>query len=287
MGLTPLDFFTRAHFEPVDAVALALFAAWYAWSVRRLHLRGRTWPAWRTGCFAAAWVLLAVAAFSGLTAFGTENFSAYGSLYIAVGLVAPALIAFSAPVTLALLGRSDQRAARWLEGRPARLLAGPVATWTVFCVSVFVVFFAGVVRPTVGGGAAAQAWYLWLVVVGWFFYWPVVDVDPAPRRISYLARILYLLLIFPVFAIMGMGLESQTTRIAPNVSSGSLHLGAAVIWVAGETVALVGVIWVFTQWLRADEKRAEAQERENEPAAARQLAVWRASRDAATRAASR
>lgn len=287
MGLAPLDFFTKARFEPLDAVVLLAGAAWYARSLRRLARLGRQWPAGRTACFAGAWVLLAVASFSGLAAFGRQNFSAYGSIYIIVGLVAPALLAFSSPVTLALLSAGEGGGARWLESRPARVVAGPLTTWVVFCATIFVVFFAGVVRATVGGGWAAQGLYLWLLAAGWLFYWPVADIDPSPRRMGYLTRILYLLLSFPVFAIMGMSLESQTGRIAPGTSAASLHLGGAVIWVAGETMALAGVLWVFTQWLRNDERRAAAHDRENEQVAARQLALWRASREAAARASSR
>jgi cytochrome c oxidase assembly factor CtaG len=286
MGLTPLDFFVKARFEPVAAAVLLLAAVWYAWSLRRLKRRGRSWPAARTTCFAAAWALLAVSVFSGLAAFGTTNFTAYGSLYIMVGLVAPALLAYSAPVTLALQSSSDRDRARGLETRPARVLASPFVTWTLFSASILAVFFTGVVPATVGGGAAQQAVFLWLVAVGWLFFWPVVDVDAIPRRIGYWPRILYLLLSFPIFAILGMGLESQSGRIAPGISLASLHLGGAVIWVAGETVALGGVVSVFVQWLRDDERRVKTHELANSDAAARQLALWRASRDAAARAAS-
>jgi cytochrome c oxidase assembly factor CtaG len=287
MGLTPVDFFAKARFEPLMAAVLVLGAVWYAWSLHRLGRRGRSWPPARTACFAGAWLLLAVVSFSGLAAFGPQNFSAYGTIYILLGLVAPALLAFSAPVTLALLSSDSGKGAAWLESRPARILAGPVTTWLVFSATVGLVFFTGVVPATVGGGLAAQGLYLWLLAAGWLFYWPVVDVDPVPHRMGYLARILYLLLVFPVFAIMGMSLESQTSRLAPGISPASLHLGGAVIWVAGETMALVGVLWVFVQWLRADERRAAAHDRDNEQNAARQLALWRASREAAARAASR
>lgn len=286
MGLTPLDFFTRARFEPVAAAILLLAAVWYAWSIRRLHARGRRWPARRSTAFAGAWLLSAVCVFSGLSAFGTENFSAYGALYIIVGLVAPALLALSAPVTLARQARPDASGRRWVETGAARVLAGPPATWIVFTASVFAVFFTGVLRDSLTGGAAQQAVFLWWIVVGWLFYWPVVDVDPVPYRLSYWPRILYFLLSFPVFAILGMGLESRTGRIGPNLSVGSLHLGAAVIWVAGETIALAGVFGVFAQWLRADERKVKSLELANEEAAARQLAIWRASREAAARAVS-
>lgn len=287
MGLTPLDFFVKARFEPVAAVVLLLTGGWYVWSLRRLARKGRSWPAGRTACFAAAWVLLVVSVFSGLAAFGPTNFTAYGAGYITVGLVVPALLAFAAPLTLALQSASRPDRAGALESRPLRVLAHPMTTWIQFSATLFVVFFSGLVGQTVSDGGAREAVYLWLVVSGWLFFWPVVDVDPRARRMAYWPRILYLLLSFPVFAVLGMGLESQSQRIAPGISPASLHLGGAVIWVAGETVALTGAIWVFAQWLRTDERRAKSQELANEDAASRQLALWRESRRAAARAASK
>lgn len=288
MGLQPLDFFVKARFEPAAAAVLVAAGAWYGWSLVRLRRRGRSWPAGRTAAFALAWMLVAVSEFSGLTAFAATNFSAFASQYIMVGLVGPALLALSAPLSLAVQSSGAPDRGRWLETLPSRLLTNPFITWIAFSASVFTVFFAtGVLRAGVGGGFARQGVYLWLLAVGWLFFLPVADADPLPRRIGYWPRILYLLLSFPVFAIMGMGLESQTGRPVPGISPASLHLGGAVIWVAGEGLALCGALWVFAQWLRADERRARTQDRANEAAAARQLELWRASRQAAARAASR
>lgn len=287
MGLQPLDFFSRARFEPAAAALLVAAACWYGWSVVRVRRRGRAWPAGRTAAFVLAWLLLAVSDFSGLTAFAATNFTAFASQYIMVGLVAPALLALSAPLDLAVQSSSRPGRGRWLESRPARVLLHPLVTWVAFSATVFVVFFAGVLPDATRGGAAQQAVFLWLLAAGWLFFLTVADADPRPVRLGYWPRILYLLLSFPVFAIMGMGLESQTGRPVPGVNPASLHLGGAVIWVAGETLALCGALWVFAQWLRADERRAKSLDQANEAAAARQLELWRASRQAAARAGSR
>ncbi len=287
MGLQPLDFFAKARFEPAATVVLVTAGWWYGWSILRLRRRGRTWPAPRTACFALAWLLVAVSVFSGLTAFAATNFSAFAAQYIMVGLVAPALLALSAPISLAVQSSSAPDRGRWVESLPARALGHPFSTWILFSATVFTVFFSGVLRGADAGGAAQQAVFLWLLVVGWMFFLPVADVDPLPFRIGPWPRILYLLLSFPVFAIMGMGLESRTGRPVPGISPASLHLGGAVIGVAGEGLALCGALWVFAQWLRADERRVKSQEQANGAAAARQLELWRASRQAAARAASR
>jgi cytochrome c oxidase assembly factor CtaG len=280
---TPADFFVEARFEPVALGVLAVAAAWYFLSVRRLSSTGRPWPRARSASFVAAWLLVAVSVFSGLSKFAPTNFTAYGAMFIMVGLAAPALLALSAPLRLMLLVHPERAAL--LDRLPARLVSFPMVTWILFAGSMFVLFFTGLFNDTLTSSTDQQLVFAGLLVVGYLHYWPVVDADPIPRRLAYWPRVLYLLLIFPVYAIVGMTLESQATRIAPGTSLGSLHLGAAIIWVAGETIALTGAIWVFAQWLRNDQRRAQAHDASNREAAERQLALWRASRDAAARAA--
>ena len=285
MGLRPADFFVRAHFAPLLAVVLLLAAGWYAWSVRRATQRGRDWPVERTACFAGAWLLVAVTAFSGLYAFDRTNFSAFAAQYIIAGLVAPALLALSAPLSLIVQSSARPGPARWLDSRPLRVLTHPIVTWVALGATVFVLFFTeGLLRRSLDGGIVQQLVLLWVLLVGWLFFLPVVDVEPLPTRLGPWARIGYVLLTIPVYTIMGMGVESQLRPVSPGLSMDSLHLGGAVVWVGANGVAICALLLVFVQWLRSDETRAKHHDEVNEAAAARQLALWRASREAAARA---
>jgi cytochrome c oxidase assembly factor CtaG len=286
MGLTPQDFFVKAHFESVPAVVLLLAAAWYARSVRLLTRRGRPWATGRTASFAGAWLIVAVASFSGLYAFDPGNFSAFAAQYTMVGLVAPALVALSAPLSLAVQSPDRTGPARWLEGRVLRCVTHPFVTWALFSATVLVLFFTrGLLRASLDDGLVQQAVMVWVLLVGCLFFLPVANVDPLPVRLDYWPRILYLLLTIPVFTIVGMSLESEGTRLSGRLSLDSLQLGGAVVWVAANGVAICGAIIIFVQWLRADERRAKSQDVVNEAAAAKQLALWRESREDAARAA--
>jgi cytochrome c oxidase assembly factor CtaG len=70
------------------------------------------------------------------------------------------------------------------------------------------------------------------------------------------------------------------------VSLTELHTGGGFLWFAGETIGLLGTVALFVLWLRSDERSAKSSDDYNEESAARQLAHWRATRDAAARAAS-
>jgi cytochrome c oxidase assembly factor CtaG len=283
VGLTPVDFFTHARLEPAAVAALVLGAAWYATTLRRVKAAGRQWPRARSGSFVVACLLVAGADLSGLHDFARTNFSAYGAIFIAICLTAPCALALSAPLRLMMLAHPGRAA--WLDNPAVKAVTLPLVTWLLFVGFMFVLFFTGLFTATVHHDGAAQAVYGGFLILGYLHYLPVADADPLPKRIGFWPRILYQLLIFPAYAILGMGLESQVKTISPGISLASLHLGAAVIWVAGETIALSGAMAVFRQWLKADQRRARDYDLSHQEAAEKQLALWRASRDAAARAA--
>lgn len=289
--LTPVSFFTHPQFQPVTIVMAVGLVAWYLRTRRRATSRGRMWARGRTVAFLLGCLVLLAAATSGLAAFAETNFTALSFLYLAFGLVGPGLIVLGAPIRLTELASAasqvppvGSRIDSLLTNRVLRAVTFPVVSWVIFTVSTMALFFTGLVGDFLSNLWVRQAVTVGLVAVGLAFWWVVAGVDRAPWRLGYWQRILYLILTFPVFGILGMTLQSERSRITPNISLASLHLGAAVLWVAGETVALYATIAVFAEWLRNDEKAAEMHDRDNEAVAARQLALWRASRDAAARA---
>lgn len=281
-GPGPAVFVTGARLEPVTIAVVALGAAWYLRAVRRTRRQGGHWSTHRVAAFLYGEALVAVAVLSGLSVFARTNFTAYGAMYIMVGLAAPVLLAMGSPVALWRLGHPG-RAGR-APGRLIRVLSNPLVAWPPFAASMFVLFYTGLLGATIHNSAVQQVTFAALIGVGFVFWWPVVALDPVGWRLGHWPRIAYLLLVFPVFAILGMTLESQSGGLVTGISPASLHLGGAVIWVAGETLALGGALAVFVQWLRADERAARRHDEVNEAAAARQLALWRASREAAARA---
>ncbi len=290
--LAPPSFITDPQFQPVTIVVVAYSVAWYLRCVRRVTRRGQAWAPARTLAFVGGGIVIFVSATSGLAAFATSNFTAAGFLYLSLGLVGPGLVVLGAPLRLAEMasvsrGEPSARSSRidsLLANRAARAVTFPVVTWVIYTGSVLALFFTGLFGEFLANPLVRQAVTAALVVVGVGFWWVVAGVDRSPWRLGYWQRILYLMLTFPVFGILGMTLQSERSRITPDISLASLHLGAAVLWVAGETVALYATISVFVQWLRNDEKAAQNHDRDSEAAAARQLALWRASRDAAARA---
>ena len=288
-GLTPVTFFTLSSADPVPTAAIVVTAAWYVWAVLRLRARGRKWPVKRLASFLVAELLLAVSLLSGLATFDDTSFTDHMWQHVGLAMLAPVFLALSAPVTL-LLQSSNRRVQtavlKVIHSPVARLLSSPFVTWPLYGMSLFTLYFTSLYPDTLTNSTLHQFVHLHLLITGCLFYWPVIGVDPLPRRLNYGVKILYLMLALPFHTILGMALESQTHAIAPGISLADLHAGGALMWVSGEAIGLIGTIAVFIQWLRADERQARRNDRVNEAAAAQQLALWRASREAAARAAS-
>lgn len=279
---------TQATFPPIPTAAIALTTIAYLWGVRRLSGKGRAWPISRTVSFVLGELTLALGLVSGIDAHD-ELFTIHTLQHILISMVAPIFLALSAPITLALQAgsrRVQTTLVKLLRSRVARVISSPLFTWPFYGVSLFALYFTGLYALTLRNDTVHNLVHLHLILAGCLFWWPAVGTDPLPHRLGYWAKMLYLLLAMPFHTILGMALESQSKAIAPGTTLSQLHTGGGLMWVAGEAAGLIGTLVVFVQWLRADERQARRFDRANEAAAARQLAHWRAVRDAATRAAS-
>jgi putative copper resistance protein D len=287
--ITPLDLLSKASFDPIPDALIVLSLGWYLWSVRRLAARGRKWPVTRTISFCLGEFALVVALVSGLDAFDEVSFTLHTVQHILIGMVAPILFALSAPITLALQASSRRvqtTILKVLHSPVGKALSNPFVTWPLYGVSLFAYYFSSLYVDSLNNPTLHQFIHLHMLVVGCLFIWPAVAIDPLPRPMGHWIRMLYLLLAMPFHTILGMALESQTTPIAPGISLSDLHAGGGLMWIAGEAIGLLGTLAIFVQWLRADERAARRNDRVTAESDARQLALWRETREAAARAAS-
>lgn len=285
--MTPTEVLTQATFPPIPTALILATLAAYLLGVYRLRQRGRRWPLARTVSFCFAELLLAAGLVSGIDAHD-EIFTVHTIQHVLISMIAPIFFALSAPITLALQAshrRVQTGLLKVLHRTPAKVVSSPLFTWPFYGVSLFALYFTSLYADTLTNDTLHNFVHLHLILAGCLFWWPAVGLDPLPTRLSPWYRMFYLLLAIPFHTILGMALESQTKPIAPGVSLSDLHAGGGLMWVAGEATALIGVLAVFVQWLRADEREARRYDRMTMASAQIQLALWRETRDAAARAA--
>jgi len=287
------------HLEPPVAIPLALAAlGWLALDrrVRRRH-PDRPIPALRSAAFVGGLAAIAIALMSGIERYDTTLFSVHMAQHLLLLLVAPPLIALSAPITQLLRGSSSELRNRALlpilHSTPVAVLAHPVVAWLTFALVLWVTHFSPLFNLALDDQGAHDVEHAAYLLSGLLFWWPVVGLDPAPRRMSYPARVLYLLLQLPFNSFLGMAILFATSPLYAHYATlGSPYgiapladqeLAGGIMWLAGD-VAFIGAIFgVIAAWMRHDQRDAPAAERRADVERAR--ISERADRLARTRAA--
>ena len=284
-------------FEP--AVALPLLAAAAAWlalvrRVRRLHPRSPV-PAFRTVAFLAGLATIAVALLSGIERYDTTLFSIHMVQHLVLMLVAAPVLALAAPVTQLLRAASPEVRRRVLlpvlHSSLAGVLGHPVVAWLAFTLVAWAAHFSPLFDVALENEAVHTAEHAAFLAAGLMFWWPVVAADPAPRRLTYPVRVLYVLLQMPPSSFLGMAILFASAPLYPHYATlgapygvdalADQQLAGGIMWLAGDVVLIVAILAVVAAWMRheardepaaerrADAERARLRERAYELARAR------------------
>ncbi|MHA6616701.1 cytochrome c oxidase assembly protein [Pseudonocardia sp. DLS-67] len=270
------------RFDLIFGTAALVLAGVYLLGVRRLHRRGDRWvvgrtAAWLTGCAA-----LLVATSSGLGRYGPAMFSVHMGQHMILNMLVPILLVLGAPVTLALralrpAGRTGQPGPReWLlaavHSPIARLLTHPLVTLVLFVGSFYALYFSALFPAALPEHWAHKVMNLHFLLVGVLFFWPIVGIDPAPRRLPPAARMGLVFASVPFHAFFGVAVMSGNHALGgdyyrslalpwvPDVLADQ-RLGGGLAWAAGEIPLLIVVISLLIQWSRQDERSARRADR--------------------------
>lgn len=282
-GFRASDVVTRARFDIPGLILVLGAGAWYLRARNRVRGEDQGWADWRTGCFGAGLLVVALATFSGLSAFDPTSVTIHMVNDTLMALVAPILLSLGAPLTLA--GRSAgprgrDRIRGVISGRVARALTRPVVSWIILGGSLAGLYLTGLFQVTVDHRGADDAVHLGLLVIGMVFCWPAVAADPLPRPASVPLRMIGTFFAMPYFLILGMALESQNQPIARGLSISDFHQGAELMWSTGELLGVLASIGLLVVWVRSEERSAVSRDETDDAEAEAQLAVWKANRAA-------
>lgn len=218
-----------------------LLAAVYLLQVGRLRRRGRAWPRARTWSWLAGCAVLLVASSSGLARYAAAMFSLQMVAHMLIGMLAPILFALGAPLTLIGTGIHpvDQRGLpslwEWVEAMRvsavARTLTHPVVAATTFAAAPFLLFLTVAFDLSVRYHWAHLAADAVFLVVGYLFAWVIVGVDPLPRPVSNLTRLVVLLAVMPSCIVFGAAVLGSARLLGDGYASANLYSALKLPWV--------------------------------------------------------
>ncbi|MEU6646948.1 cytochrome c oxidase assembly protein [Saccharomonospora sp. NPDC046836] len=294
---TFMRMFTAWRFDLIYGTAAIVLAVLYLVGVRRLRRRGDAWPIGRTVAWLSGCLVLLLATSSGIGRYAPAMFSLHMVNHMLLSMVAPVLFVLGGPVTLALralpvAGKDAPPGPReWLlafvHSPVARVLTHPVVALFLFVGSFYGLYFSGLFDAALNYHWAHLAMNAHFLLVGYIFYWPVIGVDPAPRRLPPLGRLGLVFASMPFHAFFGVTLMNMQTVIGdtfyrslrlPWVENllSDQRLGGGIAWASGELPVLLVMIALLAQWARADEREARRRDRREEATGEQDLAAYNA-----------
>jgi putative copper resistance protein D len=199
-----------------------------------------------------------------------------------LSMLAPALLVLGGPMTLALralrpAGHDHPPGPReWLlaavHAPVTRVLTDPMIALALFVGSFYALYFSGLFDAALTRHWAHLMMNAHFVLVGYLFYWPVIGIDPAPRRLPPLGRLGLVFASLPFHAFFGITLMSSATVIGARFYStlglpwvpdllDEQRLGGGLAWGSGEIPLLVVMVALLVQWASADERAARRADR--------------------------
>jgi putative copper resistance protein D len=269
---------------------LALAVALYIKGVVILRKRGDLWPVGRTVAFALGISAIDFATSGGLGVYAMYSFEYHMIAHMTLGMIAPIGLVLGAPITLALRtlpqGRTkEERGPRGillalLHSQYGMIITHPVIALILFDGSLFVLYFTDLFGTLMASHAGHLLMNLHFIAVGFLFFMIIVGIDPNPRRVHHLLRIVILFATMAIHAFFSIALLATTTLVdkgfyatqgAPWLLGdflGDQRSGGSVSWAMGEIPIILALVATFIQWMREDAKETRRIDRNEERMAA-------------------
>jgi putative copper resistance protein D len=142
----------------------------------------------------------------------------------------------------------------------------------LFVGSYYALYFSDLFAAALPQHPAHVLMNVHFVLTGLLFFWPLIGVDPAPRRLPPAARLGIMFASVPFHAFFGVALMSSNTVIGESFYRAlalpwvedplrDQQLGGGLAWASGEIPLLLVVIVMLVQWARIDDRAARRDDR--------------------------
>lgn len=267
----------------VGLAVVGLGVALYLRGLLSLRSRRIEWPLGRTIAWLSGMGIVAWATIGGLGVYSHVMFSAHMVSHMLLSMVAPIFLVLGAPVTLALRTLPGPRQpgdvsprtllTSFLHSRFLRLLTHPVVPPVLFVGSLYALYFTPLFDTLMVAHWGHAAMEVHFLLVGCLFYYSIIGIDPAPRRLPPIMRFALLLITLPFHAFFSIAIMSSGEVLAASYwealnrpfSTDLLrdqYVGGSISWALGEVPLVIVMIALLVQWFRSDQREAARLDRQ-------------------------
>ncbi len=271
------------------AALVVVLGGLYAAGLVRLRRRGDAWPVGRTISWAFGLVTIVAVTMTGVATYAPVLFSTHMIQHMVLSMLTPILLVLGAPVTLALRAlkpaviKGDRGPREWLtavlHSRAMRYIGHPATATIIFMVSTYALYFTPLFGYLMRAHIGHLAMLVHFMAAGSLFFWVLIGVDPTPRKLPYVAKMLLLFVTMPFHAFFGIALMNIGTPIAAGWYTAlrrpwgtsvlaDQHTGGAIAWAFGEIPTFIVLIAMVFQWFAEDRRLTRRIERRADRAAA-------------------
>jgi len=177
----------------LPSLLLLLPFVFYLWAAHGPERRPlRPWNPWRTLCFAAGLLLLALAFLPPVVAYAHHDLRGHMVQHLLVGMLAPLGMVLGAPLTLAFrsLPVGSARQLTWLlRSRFFRVLGHPVTALVLNIGGMYVLYLTPLYSISQTNDLVHLAIHLHFLAAGYLFTWSLIGREPGPHRASFTLRL--------------------------------------------------------------------------------------------------
>jgi cytochrome c oxidase assembly factor CtaG/putative copper export protein len=264
------------------AVLVVVLGGLYAAGVTRLRRRGDRWPIGRSLSWGLGLLTIVLVTMTGVASYAPVLFSMHMIQHMVLSMLTPILLVLGAPVTLALRAlkpaalKGDRGPREWLtiilHSRAMKVIGHPATATIIFVVSTYTVYFTPLFGYLMRAHIGHLAMLVHFLASGTLFFWVLIGVDPTPRRLPYIAKMLLLFVTMPFHAFFGIALMNLGSPIAAGWYAAvhrpwgasvlsDQHTGGAIAWAFGEIPTFIVLIAMVFQWYADDQRLARRAER--------------------------
>lgn len=245
-----------------DTLVILFFAGMillYLTAVHFSNYRYKPWPLYRLFFWSAGIFSAGAALIGPISDAAHTDFKAHMLVHLLLGMIAPLLLALSAPVTLIFRTVSvkfGRRLSRVLKSRALRFFSHPLTASVLNIGGLFVLYTTDLFQLMHENPIVYILVHFHIFIAGYLFAAAIISIDPAPHRFSFIYRSAILIL-----ALAGHGILSKYIYANPpaNVPRNAAEAGGMLMYYGGDTVDVLLIIILCWQWYKSERPRLSAE----------------------------
>ncbi len=228
--------------------------------------KNHRWPVGRVVSFISGIATLDIALQSSVAYLVNINFVAHIVQHLLLMIVSPALLALSNPSTMILQTAPKRYRQLWskvIHSPVFFAVTNPITTWFTYYGVMWIFYNSSLIKTAMENMFIMDIFNIAFFFASTCFWWPLISKDPIMHfKMNYGFKLLTLGIGVPFESFLGVAIMSRKTSLAPMYSLSQIHAGGEALWIISEVVIFVGIVPVFVDWIRAEERKARRIDRE-------------------------